>query len=355
MLPLVSVILPCYNTEKHIEQALRSMMQQDYRNLEIIVLDDHSSDKSWAIIQRLAAEDPRILAVRNEQNLQLIKTLNKGVQLAQGAYIARMDADDVSHPSRISQQVSYLAQHPEVDMIATCASYISSRGVPLGRLNFHACYDAVSASFVTIFDCPFLHPSVLIKSELLRRFGYSDLPETQHIEDYALWIQLIKEGHRLEIIPKKLMDYRISYQGVSQSNSRAQFSSGLAVATSYFHSLFDTQPNVQWLTILRQGADKIRTIEELSAAIHYLRTLADRFIAQYSRDEKSSRAIKTWSEERILRVLWVSLTRSKLPKRNKLRILLLWLPSYFFSGFNPERLKNIYFHFQFMAKRRIFR
>uniref|UniRef100_F4C876 Glycosyl transferase family 2 n=1 Tax=Sphingobacterium sp. (strain 21) TaxID=743722 RepID=F4C876_SPHS2 len=355
MLPLVSVILPCYNTERHIAEALRSIMQQDYKNLEIIVLDDHSSDGSWEIIQNLAAQDSRIRAVRNERNLQLIQTLNKGIQLARGQYIARMDADDISEPSRISTQIAYLKQHEEVDMVATCASYISETGFVLGRLNFHGCYNALSAAFVSMFDCPFLHPSIVIKGDLLRASGYPDQPEMHHIEDYALWIQLIQARHRLEIIPEKLMRYRISYRGVSQSNSKEQFSRGLAVATQYILNSLGLQADVRLLSILRQGADKINSLDDLSAADNYLKELADRFIEKYNPQDKCARSIRTWCSERILRILWVSVTRSKLSKAEKLRVIFRRLPSYFFKGFHSERLKNIYFHFQFMAKRRIFK
>lgn len=355
MLPLVSVILPCYNTENHIESALRSIMQQDYPNLEIIVIDDRSSDSSWEIIQALAQEDARILAVRNEENLRLIKTLNKGIQLSRGQYIARMDADDISVPSRIGKQVLYLQEHKEVDMVATCASYISEKGYSLGRLNFHGCYDAVSAAFVTIFDCPFLHPSIVIKGELLRDVGYPDQPETYHIEDYALWMQLIRAGHRLEIIPERLMSYRVSYQGISQSNSELQFSRGLNMATQYFQHLLSMPQNGCWFAILRQGADKIKSLDELLASIYYLEEIANQYIARYSPDEKCTKSIKNWCNERILRVLWLSIMRSKLSASSKLRAIFLLLPKYFCRGFHIGRLKNIYFHFQFMAKRRIFK
>jgi glycosyltransferase involved in cell wall biosynthesis len=355
MLPLVSVILPCYNTENHIGEALRSIMQQDYPNLEIIVIDDHSSDGSWDVIQALALEDSRILAVRNEENLRLIKTLNKGIQLSQGEYIARMDADDISAPARIEKQVTYLEQHKEVDMIATCATYISEKGFTLGRLNFHGCYDAAGAAFVSIFDCPFLHPSIVIKGDLLRTIGYPDSPETYHIEDYALWIQLIKAGHRLEIIPERLMSYRISQLGVSQSNSQLQFSRGLNVARQYFRDMLGMSPNVLWLTILRQGADKVMSLDELSASIRYLNEIAKQYTSQYCQEKECAKSIKNWCNERTLRVLWLSVVRSKLSTANKLRVVFLLLPVYFFKDFHIGRLKNSYFHFQFMAMRRIFK
>ena len=106
--PLVSVIIPCYNAEKYVEEAIRSIMTQTYSNLEIIVTDDCSSDNTLMILETLAAEDSRIKVIKNEKNLKIVKSLNNMIEVAQGKYIARMDADDISLPERIEKQVSFL-------------------------------------------------------------------------------------------------------------------------------------------------------------------------------------------------------------------------------------------------------
>jgi glycosyltransferase involved in cell wall biosynthesis len=97
--PLVSVVLPCYNAELFIEQALNSITNQSYQNLEIIVIDDASDDNSGAIVLKIAKLDSRIVYIRNKDNLKLIRTLNLGIDIAKGKYFARMDADDIA-PSR---------------------------------------------------------------------------------------------------------------------------------------------------------------------------------------------------------------------------------------------------------------
>ncbi|MDE3946029.1 glycosyltransferase family 2 protein, partial [Glaesserella parasuis] len=116
-LPLVSVIIPCYNAENFVESAVRSIMEQTYSNLEIIVINDCSSDNTGEILKRLAEEDPRIKYIENEQNLKLPKTLNKGINLAKGDYIARMDSDDISLPVRLEKQVEFMLSNKNIDIV----------------------------------------------------------------------------------------------------------------------------------------------------------------------------------------------------------------------------------------------
>ena len=106
--PLVSVIIPVYNAEKYVEQAVRSIMIQTYQNLEILITDDCSTDGSFAILQKLATEDSRIKLSRNTENQKIVRTLNALVERASGKYIARMDADDISLTKRIETQVALM-------------------------------------------------------------------------------------------------------------------------------------------------------------------------------------------------------------------------------------------------------
>ena len=114
---LVSVIIPCYNAEIYIEAALMSILQQSYHHLEVIVINDGSTDKSAEILLQFAQQDLRVRYIENEKNLGLIATLNKGIQLAQGKYIARMDADDIALPDRIEKQVETAYAFQELEDI----------------------------------------------------------------------------------------------------------------------------------------------------------------------------------------------------------------------------------------------
>ena len=117
--PLVSVLMPCYNVELYVEDALTSIMRQTYTNLEIIVINDCSTDNTLSILENIALRDSRIKVISNSSNLKLIDTLNKGVEICSGEYIARMDADDISFPDRIERQVAFLEEKKDYDIVST--------------------------------------------------------------------------------------------------------------------------------------------------------------------------------------------------------------------------------------------
>ena len=114
---LVSVIIPVYNVEKYVKEAIKSIQNQTYENLEIIVIYDGSIDDTYNIVEKLAKEDNRIKLYKNEKNLKIVKTLNRALSLANGEYISRMDGDDISAPDRIEKKVKFLEENKEFDLV----------------------------------------------------------------------------------------------------------------------------------------------------------------------------------------------------------------------------------------------
>lgn len=203
-LPLVSVIIPCYNAEKFVEAAVRSIMLQSYSNLEIIVINDCSTDSTFNILKKLSAEDSRIKLLMNEKNFGLVSTLNKGISVSNGKYIARMDADDISHVNRISIQVKYLESHEAVAMCGGNYILIDEQGREKGRLKYPKGDENIKAEL--LFYCPFCHPTVMMRRNVLNEIGlYNEglVPA----EDYELWIR-IAEKFPLENLPDFLLYYR---------------------------------------------------------------------------------------------------------------------------------------------------
>jgi glycosyltransferase involved in cell wall biosynthesis len=133
-MPRISVVMSVYNGEKYLRQAIESILQQTYTDFEFIIIDDGSTDSSREIIQ--SYDDKRIRLVINEQNIGLTKSLNKGIRLAKGEFIARMDADDISLPQRFEKQVAYLDSHPEVGVLGTYANIIDHRGKIINNIIF---------------------------------------------------------------------------------------------------------------------------------------------------------------------------------------------------------------------------
>ncbi len=125
---LVSVIIPVYNLEKYVKEAIKSIQNQTYENLEIIVIDDGSIDDTYNIVEKLAKEDNRIKLYKNEKNLKIVKTLNRALSLANGEYIARMDGDDISVPDRIEKKVRFLEENKDISLVGCSLISIDRQG-----------------------------------------------------------------------------------------------------------------------------------------------------------------------------------------------------------------------------------
>lgn len=215
--PLVSVLIPCYNAEKYIEQALRSIMNQSYSNLEIIAADDCSTDNTLKILTTLASEDTRIRIVRNETNLKIVKTLNSLIDSANGKYIARMDSDDISLPDRILKQVTFMEKHPDYAICGVNSYHIDkdNRIIDFSFLPISNC----EIQKYKIIHSPFYHPGILIKSEVLKSNKYDE--SYLYAEDYELWIRLLKSC-KARNLRQYLLGYRVYAEQTSTQKKDEQ-------------------------------------------------------------------------------------------------------------------------------------
>ena len=213
---LVSVIIPCYNAELYVEQAVLSIMNQTYNKLEIIVINDASTDNTGEILKRLASLDERIMYIENRENIKLVDRLNKGISLASGEFIARMDADDISMPLRIERQVEFLLSNPSVGVVGTNALLIKENNV--GKLFSKPLLDK-EIKLELFINSPFIHPSVMMNRSLLDKVGgYSS--NYYQVEDFALWVEMSVLTNFANL-SEPLICYRIvenSETRVSQSN-----------------------------------------------------------------------------------------------------------------------------------------
>ena len=217
--PLVSVIIPVYNCEKYVESAVRSIMNQTYKNLEIIVTDDCSTDNSYQILCKLADEDSRIKLYRNKENLKLIKTLNNMISISKGEYIARMDADDISLISRIYKQVEFLEVNKEIGLCGTFANIINENDKIIDKIKLPKNNNKIAKSLV--YMCPFYHPTVMVRAVIYKKNLYSE--EWVHLEDYELWCRLAYlENVQMGILPERLFCYRKTSTQITQVYSDAQ-------------------------------------------------------------------------------------------------------------------------------------
>lgn len=207
-LPLVSVIMPVFNAQKYVASAIRSILNQKYKNFELIIIDDHSIDGSLQILNKF--KDHRIRVIKNKQNVGVTKSLNKGFKLANGEFIARMDADDISLPTRLERQITFIQRHPDVGVIGTNIEIINESGKLLlnKKTNFQEnVYSALA------FSNPILHPTVFMRKNIIKKYGGYD--ETLNgAEDYDLWLRLSRYT-KVVNLPEVLLHYRLHIQGVS--------------------------------------------------------------------------------------------------------------------------------------------
>lgn len=178
---MVTVLLPVYNGEKYLREAIDSILNQTYTDFEFLIINDGSTDRTEEII--LSYADPRIVYVKNEQNIRLIATLNKGLKLAKGKYIARMDADDISLPERLEKQVAYMDANAGVGL---CGSYIQTLEAGTEYVIKYET-DSDMIKFKLLFDTHFPHPAAMLRKSVLDQFQLEYELKYIHAEDYVLW------------------------------------------------------------------------------------------------------------------------------------------------------------------------
>lgn len=213
---LISVILPAYNAELYLREAIDSVLTQTFTDFELIILNDGSTDQTENII--LSYVDSRIVYVKNEQNLGLIGTLNKGMALAKGKYIARMDADDICFPERFEKQIAFLENNKEYIICGTSA-YRFHNDI-LDRKAFNVPLSDESIRVRLLFNSGFIHPSVMFRADIVRKYHIVFNEAYKYAEDYYFWMDLLKYGKGLNL-KEKLLYYRVvatSQTAVGNSN-----------------------------------------------------------------------------------------------------------------------------------------
>ncbi len=186
--PAVTVLLPVFNGARHLRESVASILRQRFCDFELLAIDDGSTDDSAALLFSFA--DPRVRVLRNEKNLGLVATLNRGLAEARGEWIARQDADDISAPGRLAAQMAFVRGNPSVPLIGSDAWLINDGGRFCGRWRTGGHADLVSWDLC--FRAPFAHGSALFRRDLVReRFsGYRDL---HACEDLDLWSRVAAE------------------------------------------------------------------------------------------------------------------------------------------------------------------
>jgi glycosyltransferase involved in cell wall biosynthesis len=190
------VLLPVWNGEAFLEQAIESILRQTFSSFELIVIDDGSSDRSADIAEEFACGDDRVHVLRRAHE-GLSAALNAGIAAAFGEYVARMDADDISIPHRLHQQVAYLDEHPACIAAGAWIEVVDEAGLHLGLKTFVETHDEISAALLQGVS-PIAHPTIVVRGDVLRAAGGYDARRYPS-EDLDLWFRLAERGELANI------------------------------------------------------------------------------------------------------------------------------------------------------------
>lgn len=207
----MTVIMPTFNVDKFIARAIESMLSQTFKDFELIIIDDASTDGTLEIARSYAKKDSRIKIVVNEKNLQVATTLNKGIKIAKSQIIARMDPDDISFPERLEKQFTFMKKHPNIAIVGTNILIINELGELISKREYP---DKSNKLKKLMFKySPFAHPTVMFRKKIFQEFGGYSVSMVP-CEDIDLWFKI---GSKYEI--SNIQEYLLKYTLIKTSNS----------------------------------------------------------------------------------------------------------------------------------------
>ena len=201
----ISVVMSVYNAEKYLKEAVDSILNQTYRDFELILINDKSTDASGDILKAYAQKDGRVVVLENEQNIGLTKSLNRGLAVARGEYIARMDADDISVPDRFEKQVAFLDAHPDYCFVSCIGRYIDENGNPEQLRLFPETNEEIYAMMPKVDAV--MHPGVMFRREEIAKIG-NYCEDFRVVQDYDLWFRGMAAGYKFYNIQEPLVLFR---------------------------------------------------------------------------------------------------------------------------------------------------
>ncbi len=242
---LVSVLMSVFNDESTLDAAVESVLAQSYGNFEFVIINDASNEKASLKLDTVAKLDSRISIYTNDTNLGLTRSLNRGIGYCHGAYVARIDADDVWHIDKLLKQIQYVGQYPKCVLLGTAYDEIDRKGDFLRPSTVPIDTDDASLRKAMIKYNPFFHSSVLIKLDILKQLnGYSN--DCFFAQDYNLWVR-IAEKHNIANLPEVLAYRRITADNISVKKERQQRISALRSKVLAIKLLDDKFLNYRYL------------------------------------------------------------------------------------------------------------
>jgi glycosyltransferase involved in cell wall biosynthesis len=232
--PLISVVMPVFNGETYLDEAIGSVLSQSYNNFEFLIIDDGSTDSSLEIIEKY--DDKRILVYSITQKKGIVAALNLGLSNAKGKYIVRQDADDISLSYRFETQVKYLEENNQICVLGSSSIAIDSNGKCLNL--FRASTSQLELKWQLLFHNPINHPSAMIRSEFLKRNKLNYFENEKGAEDFGLWSRMSKFGN-LGNVGKPLIKYRLHENQVTSTYNEEITKRAVEIALNNINSIYN--------------------------------------------------------------------------------------------------------------------
>lgn len=289
--PKVSIIMPCYNSEKYIEKAIQSVLEQTYRNFELIIIDDDSTDKTWEIIEQYAKKDFRVICTKKDENEKGIsKSMNKGIEMARGKYITRMDSDDIIIPEKILRQVQFLDENEEYGICSVNIAMMDN----LGNVYNENVYpeQKVPSEWTFLWTNPVPNAPCMYRTSIIKgnNITFSNL---RTAEDYDFLEKLITKT-KVYMINLPLYYYRYNEKSTYNRNRIETFKNSLDISKKYYKEV--TKKNApdfyKFLTWFYTNEDE-PIIEDVQVINEFLEKTAKEFNEYYKWTEEQYSNVKT--------------------------------------------------------------
>lgn len=293
--PHVSVVMGVYNGERFLGEAVESILNQTFTDFEFIIVDDGSTDDAWQILTAYAARDDRIRLLRNKANRGVAYSANKGIACARSEYIARMDADDISHPERLARQIHLMATHPEVGLLGGSTQAIDRHGNISSRL-WQCPAEHGLIKWRMCFEGPFVNVTTMMRRDLYEQVNGYDIEMGSNAEDYELWQRLSKIT-RFANLPEVLAYVR-QYEGyddrVSKRNAGRQYQNSLIISQRVMSELLGEEVPLRLVkkVIKHFGPPEFETPEEVAETARLIYRLYRAFVADSTLSPKERQLVR---------------------------------------------------------------
>ncbi|HOJ66004.1 MAG TPA: glycosyltransferase [Paludibacteraceae bacterium] len=213
---LITVLMTTFNEPvEYIQQSIESVLNQTYANFELLILDDSSNEDAIQAIDSFK-RDNRVSVVRDKQRMGFVNALNKGMKMAKGEYIARMDADDICFNDRFEKQINFMQTHSDVDILGGNMKIIDENGIVVSQRQYPC--SKFSLKFSSVFRSPVAHPTVMFRRSIIEKnMFYDDL--FKKAEDLEFWLRLRNNGFKIANMPEYVLYFRISGDLAKKRNS----------------------------------------------------------------------------------------------------------------------------------------